>query len=143
VEEVTEEVRNERDPKNRELKFGRFRIPDYFLNVAIQVKPGSLAQFEAGMRSLTDDFKWEFIAAGEFPPPPDIIAKEAEPEIMHLWKFGNANNLYQQMVELRENQRFAHLEQFTSKVIHILMCDWEALSRTKRPPPLIELSALT
>jgi hypothetical protein len=138
VDGLAAQVRDERDPVKRELKFGKFRIPSYFLNVAITVKPGMLEPFVTGMGRLADSFKWEFIAAGKNPPPGNIRTEDAEAKVMHLWKFGDADNLYQQMVELRENQQFAEVEQFTSKVLHMLMCDWEALSETKRPPPFRE-----
>jgi hypothetical protein len=138
VNRRTEEVRNERDPRKRESKFGPFKIPEYFLNVAITVKPDSMDAFTEGMERLTRDFKWEFIAAGRHLPKADTLPKEAGTRVMHLWKFGDADNLYQQMVELRENQQFAQVEQFTSEVVQMLMCDWEALSETKKLPPFRE-----
>jgi hypothetical protein len=136
VEQAKRQIQDEQDPGRRERKFADLRIPAYFLNVTIKVKHESLKDFTDGMRVLLEDFKWDFIAAGQLPPghrPPQ--RGPSEDEIMHLWKFGDANNLYQQMVELRENQRFADLERFTNEQIHMLMCDWEVLSNTQRLAP--------
>lgn len=112
-------------------RFVDVRIPAYFLNDTIKVRPEQLATYSAGMKELLEDFKWDFLAAGQVPPSP--LAPN-EDEIMHLWRFGDANALYQQMVELRENPRFDSLQKMTMNETQMLMCEWEALSKTKRLP---------
>lgn len=143
VKGLTTEIQEARDPEKRKRKFADLLIPAYFLNVTIKVKPESLDEFKEKMKRLTEDFKWDFIAAGEHLP--DVAFGEVQRntghEIMHLWKFGDANDLYRQMVELRENQRFSDIEKLTTQQTHMLMCDWEALSNTKRPPSFPELLA--
>jgi len=129
----------------RKRKFEGLRIPAYFLNVTIKVKPKNLPQYIEAMKKLSEDFRWDFIAAGRPPPPEggiwpkkplpvDQTPKLGENEIMHLWKFGDANELYQQMVELRENPQFSVIAKLTARESQMLMCDWEALSKTKRLP---------
>lgn len=120
---------------NHKRRFEGLRIPNYFLNVAIKLKRDALNAYIDGMTKLLEDFAWDFIAAGEHPPRP---AGEPEHEIMHLWRFGDANDLYRQMVELRESKRYSDLTEFFTEQRHMLMCDWEALSRTKRAPPFPE-----
>ena len=56
---------------------------------------------------------------------------------MHLWSFEDADDLYRQMLMLRENERFVKLDRHTVKETQMLMCDWEALSKTKRVPTFL------
>jgi len=112
------------------------RVPDYFLNVTIKMKSDVVPQYIEQMKKLLEDFAWDFIAAGSKLPPPNALGPDnPETEIMHLWKFGDANDLYRQMVGLRESRRYSAITQLlTEPERQMLMCDWEALSKTKRTP---------
>jgi ABC-type phosphate transport system auxiliary subunit len=136
--QVEQQLREAMDPVKRAQTYEMMlNLPAYFLNVTIHVKPGFMKTFEEGMQTLAHDFKWDFLAAGR--PLPGTGAPGGEPgseTVMNLWGFKDANNLYQQMLELQENVRFAALEEITGDESQMLMCDWEALSGMKRPPPL-------
>ena len=69
--------------------------PDYFLTVTTTLKQDSRQSYIEGMTKLLEDFAWDFIAAGEH---------QSEHEIMNLWRFGDANDLYRQMVGLAGEQ---------------------------------------
>ncbi|QRN96805.1 hypothetical protein JRI60_48835 [Archangium violaceum] len=110
-------------------------VPDYFLTVSIKLKQGMLPEYVQQMTLLLEEFAWDFMAAGEKLPPPGILENRSlpVPEIMHLWRFGDANDLYRQMVGLRESRRYSAITQLLSEPERqMLMCDWEAISRTKK-----------
>ncbi|WP_375767464.1 hypothetical protein NR798_38175 [Archangium gephyra] len=137
LSEVNKELQEIQDAIKRQLE--GIRIPDYFLNVSIKLSRTALPAYIEQMTKLLEEFAWDFIAAGEQLPPPGRFREGEEPdhEIMHLWRFGDANDLYRQMVGLRESKRYSAITQLLSEPERqMLMCDWEALSKTKRPSPI-------
>jgi hypothetical protein len=139
VKEAQKAIQDAQDPEKRRDKFKDvIKIPAYFLVVLLKVNPGSWDKFEEGMEKLARHFKWDFVAAGRHllePGKTDLVSDE----VMNLWTFNDANDLYRQMIELRESQPFAALDALTTDEKQMLMCDWEALSRTKRAPSLQQL----
>jgi hypothetical protein len=124
------------------------RVPDYFLNVTIRLKTGEdeeevLRAYTDQMKLLLEEFAWDFIAAGErLPSPKRATGEKRGPEIMHLWRFGDANDLYRQMVGLRESRLYSAITQLLGEPERqMLMCDWEALSRTKRLPTQVAIES--
>jgi hypothetical protein len=134
VEEARKAIQDAQDPERRKEKFKDvIKIPAYFLVVLLKVNPEFWNKFEEGMEKLARHFKWDFVAAGRHLPEPEDVVPSSH-EVMNLWTFNDANDLYRQMTELRESQPFAKLDAITKDEKQMLMCDWEALSRTKRAP---------
>jgi hypothetical protein len=136
LSQVEKELQEAREELKRRLQ--EIRVPDYFLNVSIKLKRTALPAYVEQMTRLLEEFAWDFIAAGEHLPPPVLFEAGMEPplEIMHLWRFGDANDLYRQMVGLRESRRYSAITQLlTEPERQMLMCDWEALSKTKKLSP--------
>lgn len=137
LDEARELVRRARDPGERKKKFSvMVDIPAYFLIVSLKVNPQSLKAFEDGMRVLAQQFKWDFVVAGHQLPGRGAGEADRGDGVMNLWTFSDANDLYRQMIVLRESQPFAELDALTVEEKQMLMCEWEALAGTKRAPSL-------
>lgn len=136
LRDAEERMHGAQSPAERCKEYLKIGIPAYFLDVTIKVKPRPEAwdEFVEGMRKLIGDFKWKFIAAGRRLPKKTLGGVNPGEQIMNLWGFNDANALYLQMVELRENERFVAVQNVVGDELQMLMCEWEALSGTKGIP---------
>ncbi|WP_257462212.1 hypothetical protein [Archangium lipolyticum] len=132
LSDVEKDLKKSKEDLNRQLD--AIRVPDYFLNVTIKLSHDALPAYIQEMTMLLEEFAWDFMAAGEkLPLPADVVARvPTGHEIMHIWRFGDANDLYRQMVGLRESRRYSAVRRLlTDTERQMLMCDWEAISKPK------------
>jgi hypothetical protein len=122
-------LQQHQDELEKEHRAVHEHIPPYFLAATIKVnKPSTtgddpLGNYNREMSDLIRNIKrWECIAAGH--------ANEDSYDLMHIWKFGSADDLYRQMVELRENEVFSDLERYITEESQTLMCNWEAVAHS-------------